>query len=79
MDNRFAQLPTDPDVMVAAVKRQAEEECLDGQLVPSALDRCVREAVFGLWDSSVKTYLPLLALRRVRCCVRARTCDCDEW
>jgi hypothetical protein len=78
MDNHFAHVPTDAESPIAVVMRQAEEECLDDQLPPLALDRCVREAVVGLRGSRITTYVPLLALRRVRCCVRARTCDCDD-
>jgi hypothetical protein len=43
------------------------------------LDHCVREAVESLRDSHLTTFVPLLALRRVRACIRAGTCDCDEW
>ena len=79
MDNLFAAVPSDAEAIVALVKREAEEECLDDQLSPPVLDGCVRDAVDGLWDSRLKTFVPLLALRRVRCCVRARTCECDDW
>ena len=79
MDNVFAAVPSDPEAIVALVRREAAEECLDDQLSPPELDRCVRDAVEGLWDSRSKTFVPLLALRRVRCCVRARTCECDDW
>jgi hypothetical protein len=75
MDNAFAEVPNDPEAIVALVKREAEEECLDDQLTPPVLDRCVRDAVAGLWASEIKTFVPLLALRRVRGCVRAGTCD----
>lgn len=78
MDNAFAEVPSDPEAIVALVKREAEEECLDDQLTPLVLDRCVRDAVAGLWDSDVKTFVPLLALRAVRGCVRAGTCDDTE-
>ena len=79
MDNVFAAVPSDPEAIVALVRREAEEECLDDQLSPPVLDGCVRDAVKGLWDSRIKTFVPLLALRRVRCCVRARTCAGDDW
>ncbi len=79
MDNLFAAVPSDAEAIVALVKREAEEECLDDQLSPPVLDGCVRDAIEGLWDSRIKTFVPLLALRRVRCCVRARTCEGDDW
>lgn len=79
MNNYFAQDPIDVDAIIAIVKREAEEECRNDELPAPALDRCVREAVAGFWDGSVKSFVPLLALRRVRCCIRAGTCDCDDW
>ena len=79
MNKYFAHVPSDVQAMVAAVKRQAEEECLEDQLSPPVLDRCARDAVEGLWDSRIKTFVPLLALRRVRCCVRSGTCEGDDW
>lgn len=79
MDNYFAQVPKDHESIVALVTREAAEEWRDEQLPSPLLDHCVREAVDALWESQVKTFVPLLALRRVRCCVRAGTCDCDDW
>ena len=79
MDNYFAQVPADAEAIVGLVKREAEEECSDERLPPPELDRCVREAVDGLWDSRIKTFVPLFALRRVRGCIRAGTCDGDDW
>ena len=79
MTDYVAKVPADFDAMVATVKRQAEEECANDQLSPPLLDRCVREAVEVLRGSRIRTFVPLFALRRVRCCVRARTCACDDW
>lgn len=79
MDNDVARAPTDAEAVIGLVKRAAEEECPNDQLAPPVLDRCVREAVSGLWGRRIKTFVPLLALRRVRRGVRARTCDGDEW
>ena len=79
MENPYAWVPTDISGIVRLVKREAAEECsVDSCLVASVLDQCVEEAVIDLWDSRVKTYVPLLALRRVRCCIRAGSCDCGE-
>lgn len=79
MDTYFAQAPRDPDSVIALVTREAEEEWRDHHLPAAMLDRCAREAVDRLRDSQIKTFVPLLALRRVRCCVRAGTCACDDW
>lgn len=79
MENPYAWVPTDINGIVRLVKREAAEECVRGScLVASVLDQCVEEAVTELWDSRVKTYVPLLALRRVRCCIRTGSCDCGE-
>ena len=79
MNTYFAPLPNDHESVVALVTREAKEECRDDLLPPPVLDSCVREAVESLRDSRLTTFVPLLALRRVRACIRARTCDCDEW
>ncbi len=79
MDRYFAQVPADAEVVVGLVRREAAEECSAGHLPPPELDRCVREAVGELWGSRISTFVPLLALRRVRCCIRAGTCECDDW
>jgi hypothetical protein len=79
MNTCFATVPSDPERVAALVKREAAEECRDGRLPPRILDHCVHEAVDSLRDSRLTTFVPLLALRRVRACIRAGTCDCDEW
>lgn len=61
------------------MRRRAAEECPDGQLSVEALDRCVADTVVELWESEVRTFVSLLALRRVRCCIRAGTCACDDF
>ena len=71
--------PPTEDRIVALVKRETEEERQAAQLSPLVLDRCVREAVDRYRGSQVTTFVPLLALRRVRSCIRAGTCDCDDW
>ena len=74
--------PTDShdfQTVVAIVGRSALEECgPDGCPIHAMLDDCVREAVSEVWDSAVPTFVPLLALRHVRCCIRAGTCDCGD-
>lgn len=79
MNTFFATVPNDPERVVALVKREATEECWDDRLPPQTLDHCVHEAVDSLRDSRLTSFVPLLALRRVRACIRAGTCDCDEW
>jgi hypothetical protein len=79
MTTYFASLPRDQDSIVALVTREAAEECRDDRLPPLVLDHCVRESVASLRGSRITTFVPLLALRRVRACIRAGTCDCDEW
>jgi len=79
MNTYFAPVANDQESTVALVMREAQEECRDDRLPPLVLDRCVREAVASLRGSHVTTFVPLLDLRRVRACIRAGTCDCDEW
>jgi hypothetical protein len=79
MDSPFAQVPNDQESMIVLVLREATEEWQAAQLPSPDLDACVREAVETLWESHVKTFVPLFALRRVRACIRAGTCDCDDW
>jgi hypothetical protein len=79
MDNPFAEVPDDPEIIVAQIRREAEEEWRAGHLALPDLDRCVREAVDMLWESEVRTFVPLLALRRVRSCIQAGTCNVTTW
>jgi hypothetical protein len=79
MNTSFAPIANDQESTIALVTREAQEECQDGGLPPLVLDHCVREAVDSLRGSHITTFVPLLALRRVRACIRAGTCDCDEW
>ena len=79
MTTYLAPTPNDQRSVVALVAREAAEECQDDRLPPLVFDHCVREAVASLRGSRITTFVPLLALRRVRACIRAGTCDCDEW
>lgn len=78
MDNVFAKVPADPAVIVRRVRHQAAEAYLDGPPSADALDRCVDVTVTELWGSRVKTFVPLLALRRVRCRIRAGSRDRED-
>lgn len=64
--------------VVAQVLRQARDECGPEHVLAADLDACARAAVFRFRTSTVPTYVPLLALRQVRCCIRAGTCNCGE-
>jgi hypothetical protein len=64
--------------MIALVHREAREAWEAAVLPPSHLDGCVQEAVEALRASRVRTFVPLLALCRVRACIRAGTCDCED-
>ncbi len=80
MEGAVVPVPEDFERIVALVKREAAEESEpDRCLLYPALDACTHDAVAALWDSRIKTFVPLLALRRVRCCIRAGACDGDEW
>ena len=74
MADYFAVVPDDSEQIVAFVRREAGEECGDAHPLAPELDACVHDAVRDLWDSRIKTFVPLLALRRVRACVRAGSC-----
>lgn len=65
--NPFAQPPVSPDPIIAQVSRQLRAEALADwpaadTLVDGVVDRVVRE----LWDSRIKTFVPILALRESR-------------
>ena len=71
----FERIPEDVETLVARVVRAAREECMNETcLVHPVLERCASQAVRDYWDSPVMTFVPLLALRRVRDCIRAGRC-----
>lgn len=59
------------------VQRLAREECAYGVCpIEPVLQRCVHDAVSQLLGTSQITgYVPVLALKQVRDCIRAGTCD----
>ncbi len=80
MDSPIGGIASDLESVVAIVVREATEECEPGAcLVHSVLDACTRDAVTRLWASEIRAYVPLLALRRVRACIRAGSCATTEW
>jgi len=63
----FAQMPATPEPIIAQVRRQlADDPVLDTPLEPSLLDHVAERAVRELWESRVKTFVPVLALRQAR-------------
>ncbi|HEV2528957.1 MAG TPA: hypothetical protein VGT61_10975 [Thermomicrobiales bacterium] len=60
--------------MIARIRRKAIEEMGGGDFPD--LDACVERAVKAVGAGSVSAFVPLLALREVRCCIRAGTCAC---
>jgi len=79
MERFVAEVPDNLEVIVARVKREAAEECARDHAVFPILDQCAQDAVVALWDSRIKTFVPLLALRRVRCCIRDGSCETDAF
>lgn len=74
-----AGAPKDPAAIVALVRQQTVHEWEDGGLPPDLLDRCVHDAVAAVTDGRVGTFTAVLALRRVRGCIRAGTCDGEDF
>ena len=65
--NLFAQVPSTPEPIIAQVRRQlADEAPLVMTIEASVLDRVAERAVRELWESRVKTFVPVLALRDAR-------------
>ena len=80
----FTATPSDADTpeeelsrALQIVERFAREACPDGACpIEPVLDRCVHEAVSGLWQTSrITRYVPMLALNQVRDCILAGTCE----
>jgi hypothetical protein len=79
MTAAFLHLPAEHRTVAELVYRAAREECEPGACpVAPFLERCVAQAVEELLDARVTAHLPIFALRRVRCCIRAGTCDCGS-
>lgn len=74
MADSFARVSDDAKRVVAIVRREAGNACPDGHPMAGILDDCARDAVRGLWGNRIETFVPLLALRRVRACVRTGSC-----
>jgi hypothetical protein len=65
--NPFAQVPTTPEPIIAQVRRQLNDEAWSGLVSHGpVLDRVADRAVRELWNSRIKTFVPVLALRQAR-------------
>jgi hypothetical protein len=79
MIERHFAASDDLESIITFVKRSAAEECAAGACpVYSSLESCARDAVSRLEESRIKTFVPLLAPRHVRCCIRAGRCGCGD-
>jgi hypothetical protein len=73
------QFDGNADGIIALVTRVAQEECADNACsISPVLDDCVHDAVTQFSGSRITAFVPLLALRHVRCCIRAGRCDCGR-
>ena len=75
----FPHLPIEHRTVAETVHRAVREECEPGTcLVAPVLERCVVQAVEELLDARITSHLHIFALRRVRACIRAGTCDVGD-
>lgn len=73
--NLFTDVYDDGNATIAMVRRAALEEC-SGEtcLIGPVLQQCVARAVERYRESRVTAFVPLLALRQVRECIRLGAC-----
>jgi hypothetical protein len=68
-----------PDSIIERLHRQLDTDRDDGLLAgcdETLLDNVIVQSVHGLWEESrIKTYVPVLALRRARDQIRAATSE----
>jgi hypothetical protein len=62
----FAQVPATPQAIVSQIRRQLGADTRQERVPESLLNQVADEAVRQLWDSRVKTFVPVLALRQAR-------------
>lgn len=63
----FAQMPTSPEPIIAQVRRQLTDDAPLGRTAETTLlDLVAERAVRELWESRIKTFVPVLALREAR-------------
>lgn len=70
--------PGSRQAVIQSVRREAAKECPPELAGAPWIDRCVDDVVTELWENPVKSFVPLLAMRHVRCCIQAGSCDCGE-
>ena len=79
MGYAFLQLSPEQRQVAQRIARAAAEECApDTCAIYPVLGTCIEDAVRKHWGGAIATFVPLLALRNVRCCIRSGTCDCGE-
>jgi predicted nucleotide-binding protein (sugar kinase/HSP70/actin superfamily) len=77
--NVFGQALMGQQAVIDRVRREAKGKCMAHSCpVVSILDDCVESVVEALWERRVKAFVPFLALRQIRCCIRTGSCDCGE-
>jgi hypothetical protein len=60
-------MPVSPEPIIAQVRRQLADDARVGpRLPPDLLDRVADRVVRDLWESRVKVFVPVLALRQAR-------------
>jgi hypothetical protein len=65
--NPFAEVPPEQELMIAQVRRQLANDLPQVMTVePTVLDQVAERVVRELWESRIKTFVPLLALRQAR-------------
>ena len=69
-ENAFGRVTLTPEAVIARVSNEVKRDCEVGRFDPcppaEAVDRVVALAVSDLWNSRVKTFVSLLALREAR-------------
>lgn len=84
MNGTFASpSPLGDEQMEALIQRAlrfAREDCPDGSCpIDSELIRCVEDSVaIASRGTSIDTYIPVLAMKRVRECIVAGSCDLED-
>jgi hypothetical protein len=65
--NPFAQMPTTLESIITQVRRQLADDASRVMTVePTVLDQVAERAVRELWESRIKIFVPVLALRQAR-------------
>ena len=76
----FAQMPATPEPIIAQVRRQlADDPALGTPLEATLLDHVAERSVRELWESRVKTFVPVLALRQARELLHDQGIAADRW